>query len=274
MQMAAQPPMQMQAPQAPVAPAAPPPMQMQAPQAPVAPAAPQVRGLLSELLTKLTAPGASPKGAQWCGQELPRAMSALQTAQHQQGVLQDASSRLTTAAAVAEKAAKDLDSRDAALATVAGEAGRDVKAEAAVLAAEVQQHDVALHALREGLAVMEDAQDMRDVAGGLEDLQELAQKSAADIQVLAEQLAGAVSRARAAATELAKGKRREQHDAGLRAAAATRDSQENAEQIALATKYVETLQPACASEPQANQARAEEVEAVRQAARIVDAATA
>merc|ERR1719482_227219 len=210
MQMQAQPPMQapMQFPaQAPVqAPQLPAqaPMQMQAPQAPVAPAAPQVRGLLSELLTKLTAPGASPKGAQWCGQELPRAMSALQTAQHQQGVLQDASSRLTTTAAVAEKAAKDLDSRDAALATVAGEAGRDVKAEAAVLAAEVQQHDVALHALREGLAVMEDAQDMRDVAGGLEDLQ-----------------------------ELAKDKRREQHDAGLRAAAATRDSQENAEQIAL-----------------------------------------
>merc|ERR1719271_1448835 len=183
MQMPAQPPMQMPA-QAPMQA----PMQMQAPlqsmQAPVQapPAAPQVRGLLSELLTKLTAPGATPKGAQWCGQELPRAMSALQTAQHQQGALQDASARLTTAAAAAEKAAKDLDSRDAALATVAGEAGRDVKAEAAVLAAEVQQHDVALHALREGLAVMEDAQDMRDVAGGLEDLQELAQKSAADIQ--------------------------------------------------------------------------------------------
>merc|ERR1719377_128253 len=87
MQMPAQAPMQMQA-QAPMQmPAQAPmqaPMQMQAPlqsmQAPAQapPAAPQVRGLLSELLTKLTAPGATPKGAQWCGQELPRAMSALQ----------------------------------------------------------------------------------------------------------------------------------------------------------------------------------------------------
>merc|ERR1719271_2318153 len=119
MQMPAQPPMPPQAPmqmpaQAPMQMQAQAPMQMQAPlqsmQAPVQapPAAPQVRGLLSELLTKLTAPGATPKGAQWCGQELPRAMAALQTAQHQQGVLQDASSRLTTTAAVAEKAAKDL----------------------------------------------------------------------------------------------------------------------------------------------------------------------
>merc|ERR1719482_2079499 len=163
------------------------------------------------------------------------------------------------------------------LKNIAVTVAEDAKSEATVLVAEGEQHAAAQRALQAGVGALDSAATatLKPLLAGLEDLQELTRKSAAMLQTDAEELASAVVAARASLADLVNTKQRAEQEASRQTDSANRDLDEINAQTKLAEQYAATLKQACGAQVgAAQQAHAEEVEAVKEAARIVDAATA
>jgi hypothetical protein len=234
--------------------------------------------MLDDLLAKLSQFGDSAKGRQWCTDELPRATAALENGKKSSAALAQKVAGLETSAVGLRRVLADYDEREKMFKKIAGTVAADEKAEATVLVAEGEQHAAAQRAVQAGAGALvgsDATATLRPLLAGLEDLQDLTRKAAAMLQTDAEQLASAVVAARTSLADLVNTKQRAEQEATRDADAAKRDLDETNAQTKLAEQYTATLKKACGAQVgTAQQAHAEEVEAVKEAERIVDAATA
>lgn len=236
-----------------------------------------VKGMLDDLLAKLSQFGDSAKGRQWCTDELPRATAALENGKKRSAALGEKAAGLETSAVGLRRVLADYDARAKMFKKIAGTVAADAKAEATVLLAEGEQHAAAQRALQAGVGALDSGATaaLRPLLAGLQDLQELTRKAAARLQTDAEELASAVVAARTSLADLVNTKQRAEQEATRDSEAAKRDLDETNAQTKLAEQYTATLKKACGAEVgTAQQAHAEEVEAVKEAAHIIDAATA
>ena len=236
-----------------------------------------VKGMLDDLLSRLSQVGDTAKGKEWCTEELPRSTAALENGKKHGAALAQQVAGLETSAVSMRRVLADYDAREKMLKKIARTVAENAQAEAKVLVAEGEQHAAAQRALQAGIGALDSAATatLRPILAELEDLQELTRKAAAMLQTDAEELASAVVTARTSLSDLVNTKQRAEQEATRQTDSAKRDLDEINAQLKLAEQYAATLKQACGAQVgAAQQAHAEEVEAVKEAARIVDAATA